>query len=138
LFKSNTLDLSSEIEYQFSRSGGKGGQNVNKVETKVQLRFHVPNSSVLSKEEKELIIKNAAHRITKDGEIVLRNQSTRSQLKNKTLVTAQFYHLIEKALKPQKKRKPTKMPKAVKRKRLENKKRLSIKKQHRRKGNWGD
>ncbi len=126
------MDLSNEIEYRFSRSSGKGGQHVNKVETKVQLKFSIPNSLVLTNEQKQILMKGLQNRLTGDGEIVLTNQKTRSQRRNKNQVTAQLYELIRDVLRPIKKRKKSKIPESVKRKRLRDKKLRSLKKENRR------
>jgi len=130
--KNNTLDLSSEIEYRFSRSGGKGGQHVNKVETKVQLRFDIVHSRLLSIEQKENLLLRLRNRVNKEGVLILVNDSTRSQLKNKEIVVKAFYQLLSTAFTEKKLRKKTVIPLAAKRKRHENKQRLSIKKKMRR------
>lgn len=132
------MDLSKELEYSFSRSGGKGGQNVNKVETKVQVRFHIANSQLLSEEQKEILHSKLANKLTESGEIVLTCQKTRSQLKNKGLVTQQLLNIIEGALIPRKRRKKSKIPESVKRKRLKDKKIKSAKKENRRRINSSD
>ena len=98
--------LTTELSWSASRSSGPGGQNVNKVSTKVELRFNVGNSSLLTPEEKALLMDKLAKRINSQGELVLVSQSERTQLKNKVAVTGKFYSLLAAALKPRKKRKP--------------------------------
>jgi ribosome-associated protein len=121
-----------ELHYTSSRSGGPGGQNVNKVNTKVELRFNVELSSLLSDFEKELVFNKLQNRITKDGEMVLVCQSERTQLMNKKAVTEKFYEIISKALTVQKKRRSTGATYASKLKRLERKKIRGVIKKNRR------
>jgi ribosome-associated protein len=120
-----------EFSFQTSRSGGPGGQNVNKVNSKVELRFHIGSSNLLSDKEKILIHKNLKNRITIDGELIIVSQEERSQLRNKEIVIERFYTIIEKALKPKKKRVKTKPTLSSKLKRLKKKKIQSTKKQNR-------
>lgn len=115
-------DFSNEFEFSASRSGGPGGQNVNKVSTKIELRFNVNGSLLLSTEEKVLILSKLSNRVNKEGFLILISQSERSQLANKEKVIEKFYTILAKALTPIKKRKPTKPSKASKEKRLERKK----------------
>jgi ribosome-associated protein len=124
-------DFSSELHFSASRSSGPGGQNVNKVSTKVELRFHVASSLLLTDAEKELLSEKLAARISASGELILVSQSERSQLKNREKVTEKFYALIIKALTPRKRRKPTRPSLASKEERLETKRRNSEKKTRR-------
>jgi len=114
-------DFSSEFIFSATRSSGAGGQNVNKVNTRVELRFNVINSDLLSAEEKEIICEIYSKRINHEGELILVCQTERSQLRNKEKVILRFYTLLEKALKPRKIRKKTKPSKAALEKRLEKK-----------------
>ena len=125
--------LIQECDFSFSRSSGPGGQNVNKVNSKMELRFSLPNSLVLSEIEKEKLQIKLANRINSDGELVLYSQESRSQIANKELVIRKFVQSVMDALKEQKKRKPTKPTKSSILKRLESKKRLSERKQSRKK-----
>ncbi len=99
--------LHNELQFQTARSGGKGGQNVNKVESKVELRFTIPSSLALTQEEKETLLQKLANRITSEGVLVLYHQTERSQLANKEKVIAKFDRLIRAALTPEKPRKAT-------------------------------
>jgi ribosome-associated protein len=110
-----------EFVFQASRSGGPGGQNVNKVSTKVELRFNVANSILLNEEEKAIISHKLTNKINILGELILVSQKERSQLKNKENVIEKFYVLIQKALTPRKKRHQTKPTKASVERRLESK-----------------
>ena len=120
-----------EIQYKAVRSSGAGGQNVNKVATKVQLQFFVEQSNGLTADEKTLLTEKLANRITKEGFIMVECGETRSQLKNKELCTQRLFLLLENALKKDKKRIATKIPKSVIKKRLEDKQRNAEKKQNR-------
>jgi ribosome-associated protein len=128
-----TRDFDKEIIFSYSRSSGPGGQNVNKVNTRVELRFNVIQSDCLDQEEKERVLKKLINKINKDGELILVSQSERSQLRNRENVMAKFYLMLAKALTPPKKRKPSIPTKASREKRLENKRLTSEKKQIRRK-----
>lgn len=121
-------DFKDEFTFSTSRSGGPGGQNVNKVSSKVELRFNIKTSNLLSIEEKDTILIKLINKINNDGELVLVSQTERSQLANKEKVIEKFYALIIKALTVQKKRKPTKPTRSSKEKRLEGKKVKSEKK----------
>ncbi len=115
----------SELSFRTARSGGKGGQNVNKVETKVELLFNITESPSLTDEEKERAITKLGTRVDSDGIFRLVSQESRSQSKNKELAIERFIEDMKVALKKRKKRVPTKTPTAVKEKRLETKKRRS-------------
>ena len=125
------IDLGKELVFTFSRSGGPGGQHVKKVSTRVELRFHVMNSALLTQDQKELIAERLANRINAEGDLIVVAQSERSQLKNKEKAIERFYSLISKALTPVKKRKPSKPSRASKEKRLKEKKKISEKKRYR-------
>ena len=127
--------LISELQYKAVRSSGAGGQNVNKVSSKVVLSFDLKNSQALSEEEKLLLEKNLSSRLTTDLILILNCDEDRSQLKNKEIVTKRFLELIKKALIVPKIRKATKVPKSVIKKRIKDKKNLSEIKQSRRKPN---
>ncbi len=124
--------LRSELKFRTSRSSGPGGQSVNKLSTKVELLFDVCNSKVLSEEQKETLSEKLKNRINSDGILQLSSEETRSQLKNKEFVIERFFQLLNKALKPEKKRIPVKPSKASKEKRLKSKKIKSVLKDSRR------
>lgn len=128
----NTKTLYTELTFKTSRSGGAGGQNVNKVSSKVELVFDVTKSVQFTDEQKETIFVKLANRIDNEGLLHLQCDETRSQLKNKEIVVERLINLLETALKPVKKRKPSKPSKSSIRKRLESKKKLSDKKDSRR------
>ncbi len=129
----NVEKLIQELSFKAIRSSGSGGQHVNKVSSKVVLSFNVLESEVLSEEEKELLIKNLGTKLTKKHILIINCDESRSQHKNKELVTKRFVNLIQDGLFVPKKRKPTKISKAVIKKRLDNKQKQSEKKSNRKK-----
>lgn len=126
-------DFSPEFSFQASRSSGAGGQNVNKVNSRIELRFSVIDSAILSNDEKSILLSKLASKLTDDGILIITSQVSRSQLENKELCIEKFYKLIEKMLIPPKPRRATKPTAASKRKRLDEKKGNSERKQLRRK-----
>ncbi|MFI5453783.1 alternative ribosome rescue aminoacyl-tRNA hydrolase ArfB [Pedobacter sp. UC225_61] len=126
-------ELIKEVIFKTSRSGGKGGQNVNKVSSKVELIFNVSNASFLSDEEKKLLQEKLANRLDTEGNLHIVSQEDRSQLLNKQRTVIKLMNLLTKSLQVQKKRKPTKIPKAVIEKRLTTKSITSSKKENRKK-----
>lgn len=125
----------NELKYKAVRSSGPGGQNVNKVSSKVILSFDVANSQGLNDEEKARLETKLASRLTSENILVLQSDEDRSQLKNKEIVTQRFLELIEKSLVIPKPRKKTKVPKSVVEKRLAHKKSMSTIKQSRKRPN---
>ena len=123
----------SELSFKAIRSSGAGGQNVNKVSSKVVLTFDLLNSLALSDEEKELAIKKLKSKLTLEGILILNCDEDRSQLKNKTIITKRFLEIIEKSLIIPKPRKATKIPKSVIEKRLKDKSTTAEIKQNRKK-----
>lgn len=128
----NLPELEQELEISSSRSSGKGGQHVNTTETRVELHFNIPASSLLSAEQKELLMQRLGHRLSVDGNLRMYSQKSRSQSANKEDLLRRFYELIAKSLKPVKVRVKTKPGLAVKEARLTEKKLKSQKKDLRR------
>lgn len=122
-----------ELDFKAVRSSGAGGQNVNKVASKVVLSFNLPASGALTDEEKLLAETRLESKLTNDKILILQCDEDRSQLRNKEIVTKRFLSLMENALKVEKPRKPTKIPRAVIKKRIEGKRRQAEKKQSRKK-----
>lgn len=124
-------NLERELLFQAARSGGAGGQNVNKVNTKVELRFNVAASEALTEEEKALVQEKLSNRINSAGDLLVVCQTERSQLQNKELCIKRFYELLRQALTRQKKRKATSPTRSSVRRRLEGKKKQAEKKANR-------
>ena len=124
--------LLSELKFKAVRSSGAGGQNVNKVASKVVLNFEVDKSLGLSESERNLLKEKLASKLTQDYVLILSCDEDRSQVKNKKIVVKRFFSILEKGLHKSKVRKETKIPKAVKEKRLHAKKVMSVLKQNRR------
>ena len=122
----------NELRYRTTRSGGPGGQHVNKTETQVELSFDVAHSPSLSEAQRQRILDKLRNLIDGDGVLHLTAQSERSQLRNREIVTARFQELLAAALRVPKRRRPTKPTAASKTKRLESKKRRGQIKQLRR------
>lgn len=125
--------LLNELNFKAIRSSGSGGQHVNKVSSKIELSLDLVNSLVFSEHQKNRLLKKLAHRLTKDGILILQCGESRSQHKNKDIAIKRLLSLIDVALIIPKKRIKTKIPKSVIRKRLKNKRSLSEKKTNRKK-----
>lgn len=132
----DTEKIITELNYKAVRSSGAGGQNVNKVSSKVVLSFDLRNSQALSEEEKLLLETKLATRLTADAILILNCDEDRSQLKNKSIVTKRFLEMIKNGLIIQKPRKATKVPKSVIKKRIKDKKNISELKQSRKRPNF--
>jgi ribosome-associated protein len=123
-----------EVSFTTSRSGGPGGQNVNKLETRVTVRFDVAGSPSLSGEQRQRILERLATRITRAGFLQVTSQKHRTQLENREAAVARFAELMAGALREEVPRKPTRVSKAAKRRRLDEKRRQSQRKRERSSG----
>ncbi len=128
----NSTLLYTEIRIKASRSSGKGGQNVNKVASKVTLQFHIASSAVFDEVEKAVLLEKLSYRISKEGLLTVTCEEDRSQLMNKRKAFEKMIALLERCFVVQKPRKATKPSKSAVAKRLTNKAKLSEKKQNRR------
>ncbi len=124
----NVQELIKELNFKAVRSGGAGGQHVNKVSSKVVLFWNLAESQVFTPEEQSRLEKKLSHYQSKEGLIILSSEETRSQIKNKEIVIQKLVALIKVALVQQKIRKETKVPKSVIRKNKESNKKLALKK----------
>ena len=129
----NTDQILTELEYKASRSGGPGGQHANKVASKVEVSFDIENSLGLSDDEKQMLLKNLASKLTNNNSLILKCEDTRSQHRNKDIVTERLISTLEEGLVIPKKRKRTKPPKSSDKARLEDKKQQAQKKELRKK-----
>ncbi|RSK49493.1 alternative ribosome rescue aminoacyl-tRNA hydrolase ArfB [Hymenobacter rigui] len=120
-----------ELQFQTSRSSGPGGQNVNKVESRVELRFRLLDSQLLTDEQKQTLLQKLASKLTSEGELLVVAQEDRSQLRNKETALRKFHELLSKALYKPKARRATKPSKGAVRQRLESKKKHGDKKANR-------
>lgn len=129
---SMSAKLFPELRFTTSRSGGPGGQHVNKVSTKVTLKFDIRNSSLLEPDEKAILLDKLGSKLTSDGVLILSSQEKRSQLANRANVIAKFDGLVARAFVKRKPRKATKPTKAAVERRLQEKKKIAEKKRYRR------
>lgn len=127
------IDVSKEISFKTARSGGKGGQNVNKVETMVEAYFQVESSRILQEQQKQIILTKLAGKINSEGFLMVKCQEHRTQLQNKEKALEKLHQLLEQALKRKKIRIPTQVSKAAKLKRVESKLKKAEHKKQRRK-----
>ncbi len=122
-----------ELQFKAIKSSGSGGQHVNKVASKVELKFNLSESTLLTDDHKDLLLKNISERLTKDNSIVLQCDETRSQHRNKEIIIRRLLDILNRGLIKPKIRKRTKVPRTAKARRLKSKKQLSKKKVSRKK-----
>lgn len=127
----SAADFLPELQFQTSRSSGPGGQHVNKVESRVELRFRIADSQLLTDAQKQTLLEKLASRLTQEGELLVTAQEDRSQLRNRETALRKFHQLLVKTLHRPKTRRPTKPGKGAVRKRLESKKKHGDKKANR-------